>query len=50
MNPKCVQNKNDCFANKKGNCQILEKDTQFTYADGSIRPCPFYKNKKGDKK
>lgn len=34
---RCEQNHRDCFANKEGVCQILNK-TSF------IRRCPFYKS------
>lgn len=31
-----------CFACETGHCKILT-DNQFTYKDGTAKPCPFFK-------
>lgn len=41
-NTKC--NRSDCFACTNGRCRCLD-DVEFKHKDGSIRECPFYKNR-----
>lgn len=46
QNPKCQQNRHNCFAcNKMGRCQILT-NTEFKHPSGKTKKCPFFKDRK----